>query len=55
MMKYCKRMCPYSLWEIDAIEGWLDDMAKRGYLLEKHKNNRFAIAAVPICDPPRYP
>ena len=36
------RICPYAIWEIDAIEGWLDDMATRGYLLEKCKaNNRF--------------
>lgn len=36
------RICPYPLWQIDAIEGWLDDMATRGYLLEKCKvNNRF--------------
>ena len=41
-MKRIKRMCPYPLWEIDAIEGWLDDMATRGYLLENCKyNNRF--------------
>ena len=36
------RICPYPLWQIDAIEGWLDDMATRGYLLERCKaNNRF--------------
>ena len=41
-MKHIRRMSPYSLWEIDAVEGWLDDMATRGYLLERcTHNNRF--------------
>ena len=37
------RICPYSPWEIDAIEGWLDDMATRGYLLEKCKWNHYFV------------
>ena len=40
-MKTLKRACPYSLWEIDAIEGWLDDMATRGYLLQEYKGGQF--------------
>ncbi len=34
MSKHVFRLCPYSHWEIDAIEAWLDDMARRGLLLE---------------------
>lgn len=46
----CTRTCPYSLWEIDAIEGWLDDMATRGYLLERCKpTNRFVFLKTEPC------
>lgn len=35
------RLNPYQIWEIDAIEGWLDDMASQGYLLESRKGGYF--------------
>ncbi len=40
-MATISRLLPYQLWEIDAIEGWLDDMATRGFLLQKSKGRRF--------------
>ncbi len=32
---------PYDLWEIDAVEGWLDDMASQGLLFEHTSGGRF--------------
>ena len=36
-MSTVSKLSPYQLWEIDAIEGWLDDMAARGFLLESNR------------------
>lgn len=35
------RQNPYQVWEIDAVEGWLDDMASQGYLLESRSGGYF--------------
>ena len=35
------RLNPYQAFEIDAVEGWLDDMAQRGYRLENRSGGRF--------------
>lgn len=35
------RLNPYQVWEVDAVEGWLDDMATQGYLLEGRKGGYF--------------
>lgn len=40
-MSTVSKQSPYQLWEIDAIEGWLDDMAGRGLLLENKKGKIF--------------
>ena len=40
-MSTVSKLSPYQLWEIDAIEGWLDDMAARGFLLESKKGQAF--------------
>lgn len=35
------KLSPYQAFEIDAVEGWLDDMAQRGYRLESRSGGRF--------------
>ena len=34
---------PYQVWEIDAVEGWLDDMASQGYLLESRSGIHYDV------------
>lgn len=40
-MSTISRLNPYQSFEIDAVEGWLDDMAQRGYRLESRSGGRF--------------
>ena len=40
MSTITKRL-PYELWEIDAVEGWLDDMAGRGMIFTHYSGGQF--------------
>ena len=36
-MATISRVLPYQPWEIDAVEGWLDDMASQGLLFTHYR------------------
>lgn len=35
------KLLPYELWEIDAVEGWLDDMASQGLIFTHNSGGQF--------------
>jgi len=35
------RLLPYQLWEIDAVEGWLDDMASQGLIFTHYSGGYY--------------
>ena len=40
-MASVKKSLPYDLWEIDAVEGWLDDMASQGLIFTHNSGGQF--------------
>ena len=40
-MATISRVLPYQLWEIDAIEGWLDDMATQGLIFTHYSGGYY--------------
>ena len=40
-MATVSRLLPYQLWEIDAVEGWLDDMAAQGLIFTHYSGGYY--------------
>lgn len=45
-MATVSKTSPYDLWEIDAVESWLDDMATQGLLFEYMSGGKFVFREV---------